>query len=199
MRWTVGVLQWGLRGLVAVHILLVSARTHLSTDLKLPVVQTGVLVLAWLWALFRLNGARPPRAPAPASRWAFAAVVAYLAVSAVAALRSDYRLASLYEVGLRITCAMLFWVVSEVFTETKAVRRLAFTLVACGLVVSLYGILQSMGIDVFVGAHGVIATLGNANYLAGFQNVWVWGWLMSHADSQSEAHTRSHQRYTSLR
>ncbi len=157
------------------HTLIISPTTKYSVDLKLPLSQSLILLLALYAALQKLRAAQfsikllaKNDIRTGTVKAIFIALGGYLLVCAVSVFVSNYRLASLYEFNKVVTYALLFWVMVTSTPPPAFITRLLGVLLALSFVVAVYSIIQYLGLDVLVGATGVTGTFGNANFLAGF-------------------------------
>lgn len=163
----------GLAVILVVHSLLLSTTTQYVTDLKLPFTKTAVLLLALATAFWRLRSGWPlvPRRGRAAA--ILGVLVLYLAANALSWARSPFPLASAHEFGNLFAYALLFWLTWQCVRTVGEALFLAAALLGAGAVNGVYGLAQGAGWDLFRGAHGVVATFGNANFFAGYLVVLI--------------------------
>jgi O-antigen ligase len=139
--------------------------THVKGAL-FAVLGAGILaVRAWAW----LSGWRFERGIARLA----VPMAAVLGVSALSAVLSDHRWATIGELLRLCVCFGLAIVTAEYVAVTGREQRIVSSLLAGGCIVCIYGLIQGAGWDPFewdVGAETgrILGTFANANYCAGY-------------------------------
>ncbi|MEW5768653.1 MAG: tetratricopeptide repeat protein [bacterium] len=169
----------GLITLIILHTLVVSPYTFRSTELKTPIDQILILVLSLLYGGWRTRfvgtrdgGIKNPKSRVP-TKWVrnpklFLPLGIFLLLACFSTALSPYKLASLYEFANLISYALLFWIILVSVKDSQTIHLLLNVLLGVSLLVSLYGLAQYFGYDIFTGGGGVTSTFGNSNFLAGF-------------------------------
>jgi len=162
-------IEYVLLGLMLLVPLLFTTKIDNINYPKTFIFNVGVIAMAALWLLERVETNRWDLVPSPLYR----PIIAMLGVGLVSTLISGYKYATVSEMLRQISYVAFFLIVLNTIREGNQFRRLVAVMLIGAIVPCIYGVIQAMHLDWIrwrtqPSWERVLATFGNPTYFAAY-------------------------------